>query len=342
MTPGTPVAPSSDGTSNVAPEIGQHSGRDTRPSDAVKTPPAPHDTDPPPPVAHRVDQVPEFLERLHGARAFTQLRPTAEDPDTRLFLTIVSSLLMEGGAPHALMQRARRKNLREPAVDTYLILSRTGLLPQPVEELANGFLQSLGDGAHSKTWDRSDASYDVTALAAWLHRDNSTYLRELIAARRNGPQKWTNYAANRSSSEPWIDWLALPGAAYERLSRMVELTDAEWTDWCTRLGHEAIEKIDVESGQTRRTCGCTNGRAVSWETMRTAWPLTIPGGCLRCEPPGFVTLDTAGRRYAINGSAAANRQNRPIDPIWADDPENAGFKISIGNLIQPGLRLCEE
>lgn len=345
MTPDTPVAPTSEGASNAAPETGEHSDTKTPPNDAVKTRSAPHDADPPPRVAHRADQVPELLERLRRSPAFTQLRPTAENPDTGLFLTIVSNLLTEGAAPHALMQRARSKKLHEPAVDTYLILSRTGRLPRPVEALANGFLQSLGEDAHQKTWDRDDASYDITALAAWLNRDNPNYLRELLAARRNGPQKWTNYAGTRTAAEPWIPWLALPGAAYERLSRMVELTDAEWTDWCTRLGHEAIEKVDVESGQTRRTCGCTNGLEVSWETMRTAWPLTIPGGCLKCEPKPpllHVVLDTAERRYAINGAAAANRRNHPIEPIWADDPKNAGFKISIGNLIQPGLSLCKE
>ena len=40
-------------------------------------------------------------------------------------------------------------------------------------------------------------------------------------------------------------------------------------------------------------------------------------------------------------AAASDPRNTPIDPIWADDPEDPELKISIGALIGPGLLLCE-
>lgn len=98
----------------------------------------------------------------------------------------------------------------------------------------------------------------------------------------------------------------------------------------------------------RQACGCTDGSGVSWEEMRERWPLTVPGGCLRCEPRQagrvqvqLVTFTHGGRRYSVNGAAASDRRNVPIDPIWADDPGHEGLKISIGDLIGRGLTLCE-
>jgi hypothetical protein len=311
------------------------------------TPVVSADADPAPPVAHLAAEVPDLLAQLQTSSSFRKLQPTAH-PDTKLFLTIVSKLLAEGGAPHQLMERARRAQLHDAAVKTYLITARTGRLPEPVEALAQGFLRDRGEAANQKTWDIKDPSYDVTALAAWLNRQDPAYLRALITARRTGPAQWTNHAANRQFSEPWITWIALPGAAYERLARMTELTDDEWRDWCAWFGQELVEKIDPELGQAQRGCGCTAGRAISWEEWRTRWPLTVPGGCLKCERQlragrtiDMVVLQHADRRYAINGSASSDRRNVPVDSVWADDPENAGMKIGIGALISTGLQLCE-
>lgn len=73
------------------------------------------------------------------------------------------------------------------------------------------------------------------------------------------------------------------------------------------------------------------------------WPLTVESGVLKCEGSGGfgkVTIEVDGKSYALNGSAMSDKSNVDLRPIWADD-KAAGFKMSVGPLIQEGLRLCK-
>lgn len=78
-----------------------------------------------------------------------------------------------------------------------------------------------------------------------------------------------------------------------------------------------------------------------------AWPFTVSGGTLRCDGPGWVTFETGGETYAINGLASGRAPEegwRDIDDIWANAPDVAGFGIKkdIGPIIDDGLMLCED
>lgn len=89
-------------------------------------------------------------------------------------------------------------------------------------------------------------------------------------------------------------------------------------------------------------CGA-EGTEVSRDDFGSSWPLTVDSGTLRCEGEGgfgAVVINADGTDYAVNG-VAKGQGYEPIDPIWADDPELAGLKVSIGPLIDRGLALCK-
>lgn len=74
------------------------------------------------------------------------------------------------------------------------------------------------------------------------------------------------------------------------------------------------------------------------------WPLTVDSGTLRCQGEadyGAVTLQTDGKVYALNVPASSQKLGRPVNEIWADDPEAPGSKKEIGLLVAEGLELCE-
>ncbi|RNL83231.1 DUF2511 domain-containing protein [Halostreptopolyspora alba] len=92
-----------------------------------------------------------------------------------------------------------------------------------------------------------------------------------------------------------------------------------------------------------------------FEERDLTWPLTVDEGSLRCEADeAVVFVDPDNKDYAVNG-AATEAGYTDIDPIWADDEdaiaelENAGadegnipdLKVSIGDLVDTGLELCE-
>ncbi|WP_163645871.1 DUF2511 domain-containing protein [Mycobacterium conspicuum] len=70
------------------------------------------------------------------------------------------------------------------------------------------------------------------------------------------------------------------------------------------------------------------------------WPLTVPDGTLRCEPPGRVTITNGGVTYWINGSAKAAHKYADLHDVWRDNPDIPGTKIDIGPLLDRGRALC--
>lgn len=90
--------------------------------------------------------------------------------------------------------------------------------------------------------------------------------------------------------------------------------------------------------------------SVSREQFKDGWPLTVTSGTLKCElVPGspkmhLVTFSSGGKVYALNGIARGHAKKRgwlEVRPIWKDNPEIPGTKISIGPLIDHGLALCK-
>jgi len=100
-----------------------------------------------------------------------------------------------------------------------------------------------------------------------------------------------------------------------------------------------------EAGTTTTTSAPAE-RNISSADLGKAWPLTVPGGTLRCGGPGAVSFETdEGIVYAVNGTGTAwSRTNNlawsDIGSIQADDPSASGRKLKLAPLIAAGLRLC--
>ena len=67
------------------------------------------------------------------------------------------------------------------------------------------------------------------------------------------------------------------------------------------------------------------------------WPFTVEEGTLAYHTVTFMTDDAL---YALNGLALTRELGVDPDPIWLDNPDVEGFKVSIGPLIDLGLTLC--
>lgn len=85
----------------------------------------------------------------------------------------------------------------------------------------------------------------------------------------------------------------------------------------------------------------THHRLVSQTDYPGTWPLTVDGGILWCDNGALtITINNVGDSYSLNGTAAATGFNKPLDPIWADDPRSPGLKMSIAPLIADAQKLC--
>ena len=306
--------------------------------------------DPPPPSAHLASEVPNLESELASVEAYRTIWAEGHRDDVTVLLTGVSHLLTSGGLPRSVGRALTERRLRDAAIKLYMIQARIGTYPEAFSTQLGQFLDAIREQPHLGVWRAAAGEFphDFAALAAWVRRGDVRYLREHIEARSVEGQGWTNYAANRELGSPWIDWLSLPSAAYDRLATTTRLTDAEWQRWCDLVGQQKVEVIDPRSGASRQSCGCPGGRSVMWAESRDRWPLTVRGGCLHCEIHErggrrleSVTFRRRGRRYAVNGVAASEAENQPIEPIWADDPEHPGMSINIGGLISQGLLLCQ-
>jgi hypothetical protein len=87
--------------------------------------------------------------------------------------------------------------------------------------------------------------------------------------------------------------------------------------------------------------GALNRRNISSSTFPGEWMLTVNSGELICESPSAVVFTAPdGGKYAVNGTAEGKGYNN-IRPIWKDNPQIQGTKISIAPLIDEGLKLCQ-
>ena len=71
-----------------------------------------------------------------------------------------------------------------------------------------------------------------------------------------------------------------------------------------------------------------------------AWSLTADQGVLMCDADA-VTIVVGDQVYALNGLARQRELGAELEPIWKDNPDVAGTKVSIGSLIDMGLTLCQ-
>ena len=74
------------------------------------------------------------------------------------------------------------------------------------------------------------------------------------------------------------------------------------------------------------------------------WPLLVDEALLSCRD-NAVYLRVDGVLYAVNGAALERRtkvsaKDFRASGLWAPDPTIAGFKKSLGPVIDRGLSLC--
>ena len=70
------------------------------------------------------------------------------------------------------------------------------------------------------------------------------------------------------------------------------------------------------------------------------WPLTVEWVAFECPSANQLVIVTEdGTEYAGNG-LAKGAGYADIDPIWRDDPDVAGLKVDIGELIEWGNTTC--
>lgn len=82
------------------------------------------------------------------------------------------------------------------------------------------------------------------------------------------------------------------------------------------------------------------------ESFGSPWPFTFEEAYVACHAGRAVTVMDAesGRMYPLNGAAntqAAKLGLEPLAPVWRDNPELPGTKVSVGLVIEKGLTLCQ-
>lgn len=83
------------------------------------------------------------------------------------------------------------------------------------------------------------------------------------------------------------------------------------------------------------------------------WPFTVDSGVLKCENGLYITFETGGKVYGINGAAVTNG-GRNIEEIWAINEKqkkelmnlgvsekNATSRIDISEVLDLGQKLCK-
>lgn len=86
--------------------------------------------------------------------------------------------------------------------------------------------------------------------------------------------------------------------------------------------------------QTSRAISASNAN-VPWSGDK--WPFTVASATLKCDKDAVI-LVADGRTYGVNGFAKTSGY-ADIEPIWSDNPDIPGTKISL-SVIDAGLALC--
>lgn len=81
------------------------------------------------------------------------------------------------------------------------------------------------------------------------------------------------------------------------------------------------------------------GLEVSRSEFGDSWPFTVESGVVDCVDGQAAVFKAEGKTYQLNG-IARSRGYAPIDPIWKDNPDISGAKISIGEMIRVALDRC--
>lgn len=85
---------------------------------------------------------------------------------------------------------------------------------------------------------------------------------------------------------------------------------------------------------------------ISAEHFGKDWPFTFKEGYVACHAGRAITVMDAetGRMYPLNGAAKGKVSALGLDDleaVWRDNPEIAGTRVSVGAVVEKGLKLCQ-
>jgi len=239
-------------SSPSADDAGVASVGSTLPTAPIAAKPKPP-SDPPPRIADRASEAPALEAQLIADKAYGPLWDEKHVDDRKLVLTAVSELLIteEVGneqvfIPETIAKELGRRKLMEIVLKVSAIIPRTGKLPTDFESKTRSHLASVANGPRHGVWMPKQGGalpVDFAGLACWLNPDDGAYLREFIAARRDGSIGWEN------SQKPVRPYLARERVAVERLSMLTTLTAEETARLAelkaSKLGDAPPEPIDL-------------------------------------------------------------------------------------------------
>lgn len=86
-------------------------------------------------------------------------------------------------------------------------------------------------------------------------------------------------------------------------------------------------------------------KLISAEDFGDAWPFVPEEMHLQCLPGNavVVTDPETGRMYGLNGAASGKARQlglEPLENVWAESTSIPGTRISVGPVINAGLKLC--
>lgn len=81
------------------------------------------------------------------------------------------------------------------------------------------------------------------------------------------------------------------------------------------------------------------GLLVTPASLREPWPLTVDKAYVECLDGRVAVLHADGKTYALNGTSKAHGYP-DLEPIWRENPDIPGTRISIAPLIALALEQC--
>ena len=126
--------------------------------------------------------------------------------------------------------------------------------------------------------------------------------------------------------------------SFPEIDRRVGVTwnDDSWTLWVECLSvSKQLRRIKAQHTVRKST---PPGLHVTHEQYGDKWPFTIPEGFVESIDKAIVFHTKDGKTYALNGIAIGKNRYLDIEPIWRPHPVYEGMKISVGPIIDAGIR----
>jgi hypothetical protein len=268
--------------------------------------------EPPAPAASLAREVPDLEAKLAADTAY-QAVWTGPRAHLNTLLTATSEFLAKDRAAKVVFERLKENKLNDAVVKLYMIQVRAGRYPEDFTKKLGAHLEAVKREPRMGTWSRwkeGDVPHDFTALAAWAKPDDPAYLRELIAARREGagPFRW-----EVPLDPPLRPWLVSHRHAAARLALLGDVTAAD----CAPVS-QLVVALDARTGQTREVC------APKHSVVEDVDLAPKPGRRITVASPDWEMSDDECAAIIGEYRARAGEEGlvRVTVPLQNDQPEN--------------------